>query len=113
MWIPKGAALNRGRRLFEARRLLEEIRYLKNEKSFQNEIKNIFPCFTSAFFQKYKQTSKNVAGATLKYTNRSNMLKDKFKTEDLKRELASLHTRIDYQMLLTIHSKKGSLLLLL
>ena len=27
MWIPKGAALIRGLRLFEARRLLEEIRY--------------------------------------------------------------------------------------
>ena len=27
MWIPKGAALIRGRLLFEARRLLEEIRY--------------------------------------------------------------------------------------
>ena len=25
MWIPKGAALVRGRRLFEARRLLKEI----------------------------------------------------------------------------------------
>ena len=28
MWIPKGAALIRGRRLFEARYLLEEIQYL-------------------------------------------------------------------------------------
>ena len=28
MWIPKGAALIRGRDLFEARRLLEEIRYV-------------------------------------------------------------------------------------
>ena len=27
MWIPKGAALIRGRRLFEVRRLLEKIRY--------------------------------------------------------------------------------------
>ena len=25
--------------------------YLKNEKSFRGEIKNIFPCFTSALFQ--------------------------------------------------------------
>ena len=24
--------------------------YLKNEKSFQSEIKNIFPCFKSALF---------------------------------------------------------------
>ena len=30
MWIPKGAALISGRRLFEARRLLEEMRYVKN-----------------------------------------------------------------------------------
>ena len=29
MWIPKGAVLIRGRRLFEAGRLLEEIQYLK------------------------------------------------------------------------------------
>ena len=29
MWIPKGAALIRGRRLFEARCLLEEIRYFE------------------------------------------------------------------------------------
>ena len=28
MWLPKGVALVRGRRLFEARRLLEEIRHL-------------------------------------------------------------------------------------
>ena len=28
MWIPKGAAFVRGRRLFEARRLLPNIRYL-------------------------------------------------------------------------------------
>ena len=28
MWIPKGATLIRGRRLFEVRRLLEEIRQL-------------------------------------------------------------------------------------
>ena len=27
MWIPKGAARIRGRRLFEARRLLQEIEY--------------------------------------------------------------------------------------
>ena len=27
MWMPKGAALIRGRHLFEALRLLEEIRY--------------------------------------------------------------------------------------
>ena len=29
MWIPKGAALIRGRHLFEARRLLEEIRHIR------------------------------------------------------------------------------------
>ena len=34
MWIPKGAALTRGRRLFEARRLLEEIRYLDGSFSY-------------------------------------------------------------------------------
>ena len=28
MWIPKGVAFIRGRRLFEARDLLEEIRYV-------------------------------------------------------------------------------------
>ena len=27
MWIPKGAVLKRGRRLFEARRLLQKIRH--------------------------------------------------------------------------------------
>ena len=35
MWIPKGAALIRGLRLFEARCLLEEIQYIsKRKKSF-------------------------------------------------------------------------------
>ena len=33
MWITKGAAFIRGRRLFEARRLLEEIHYLHIETS--------------------------------------------------------------------------------
>ena len=28
MWTPKGAALIRGRRLFEDQRLLEEVRYV-------------------------------------------------------------------------------------
>ena len=28
MWIPKGAALIRGRHLFEARRLLQEVQYV-------------------------------------------------------------------------------------
>ena len=33
MWMTKGAAFIRGRRLFEARRLLEEIHYLHIETS--------------------------------------------------------------------------------
>ena len=41
--------------------------YLKNEKSFRSEIKNIFPCFTNAFFRYTKQISKNVADVTFKY----------------------------------------------
>ena len=36
MWILKGAALIRGRRLFEALRLLEEIRYIANCLIFDN-----------------------------------------------------------------------------
>ena len=31
MWIPNGAELIAGRRLFETRRLLEEIRYMRAE----------------------------------------------------------------------------------
>ena len=48
--------------------ILEKLKlyYLKNEKSFWSEIKNIFPCFTSAFFRHTKQTSKNVANTTFK-----------------------------------------------
>ena len=39
---------------------------LKNEKSVLTEIKNIFLCFTSAFFRMTKQTNKNVADTTFK-----------------------------------------------
>ena len=39
MWIPKGAALIRGRHLFEARRLLEEIRYF-DQNRFKLEPRN-------------------------------------------------------------------------
>ena len=36
--------------------ILEKIKfdYLKNEKSFRNEMKNIFPCFTNPLFSTYK-----------------------------------------------------------
>ena len=34
--------------------------YLKNEKSFQNEIKKKFPCFTSSLTQTYKTNYQNV-----------------------------------------------------
>ena len=37
-----------------------------NEMSFRSEIKNIFPCFTTAIFRHKKQTSKNVADTTFK-----------------------------------------------
>ena len=30
MWIPKGAAVIRGRRLFDARHLLEETQYMRS-----------------------------------------------------------------------------------
>ena len=33
MWIPEGAALIRGRHLFETRRLLDEIQYFINQKA--------------------------------------------------------------------------------
>ena len=33
MWIPKGAALIRGRHLFETRPLLDEIQYFINQKA--------------------------------------------------------------------------------
>ena len=45
-----------------------KVDYLKNEKSFRSEIKCIFPCFASALFYTYKQTSKNVANTTFKYS---------------------------------------------
>ena len=43
-----------------------KIDYLNNEKSFQSEIKSIFPCFESAVFYTSKQTCKNVADTTFK-----------------------------------------------
>ena len=30
--------------------MMAKIDYLQNEKTFQSEIKNIFPCFTGALF---------------------------------------------------------------
>ena len=43
-----------------------EFDYLKNEKSFRNEIKNIFLGFINMLSFRYtKQTSKNLAGTTL------------------------------------------------
>ena len=41
MWIPKGAAVIRGRRLFEARRLLEEIQFIGQEVTMASLVANI------------------------------------------------------------------------
>ena len=38
-----------------------EFDYLKNEKSFRSEVKNIFPCFTSALLYTSKKTKKIIA----------------------------------------------------
>ena len=44
-------------------------------------------------YKNIKQTSENVADTTFKYTNRRNILKDKYKMEDLKRELDLLENQ--------------------
>ena len=41
--------------------------YLKNGKSFLNEVKNMFPCFTSALTQTYKINYQNVTDTNFKY----------------------------------------------
>ena len=41
MWISKGAAVIRGRRLFEARRLLEEIQFIGREVTMASLVANI------------------------------------------------------------------------
>ena len=39
--------------------------YLKNENSFRNKTKNIFPCFTSALFQTQKASQPKCSGHNL------------------------------------------------
>ena len=45
MWIPKGAALIRGRRLFEACRLLDELWYLNKPAAFSSRFVQVCGTF--------------------------------------------------------------------
>ena len=49
-----------------------KLHYFKNENSFWREMKNIFPCFTSALFRNTKQTIKNAADTTFRQKLRFN-----------------------------------------
>ena len=60
MWLPKGVALIRGRRLFEVRYLLEEIRYINLLRISNFDIDCIKAKLRDSAFSPYQETSKSM-----------------------------------------------------